>query len=271
LNTLTDSRTINGKVFQSVYDAATRTTTTTSPLARSMSSTVYANGNLSKMQVPGVTEVQLSYDTHGRVSTITQGTRSFAFAYHTTSGYLTSMTDPLSQEVLYVNDAMGRATQSTLPDTSTIGFEYDANGNLAGLTPPGKPKHEFEYNFADQLGLYRPPVANDINTRTTVYTYNRDRQLVSIDRPDGQSVGLVYDPDSGRLSTANLPAAASIIYTPDTATGHLQSVSGPYGETFTYARAGSLVTGREGGGLEQPARHICASCEARPEQVTREE
>jgi YD repeat-containing protein len=92
-----------------------------------------------------------------------------------------------------------------LPDLRTIGYTYDGNGNVTSITPPGRPAHAFSYTPVDLESDYNPPTVG-FTPRDTQYTYNLDRQLTLVTRPDGQTLSLGYD-SGGRLSTLTLPGS----------------------------------------------------------------
>src|SRR5207245_1749295 len=100
--------------------------------------------------------------------------------------------DPLSRPVGFSYDLAGRITTQTLPDTRVIGYSYDGNGNVTSITPPGKPAHGFTYTPIDLEADYSPPDAG-FSPKNSQYTYNLDRQLTLVTRPDGQTLSLAYD------------------------------------------------------------------------------
>src|SRR5207249_3158574 len=74
----------------------------------------------------------------------------------------------------------------------------------------------------------------------TQYTYNLDKQLTLVTRPDGQTLSLGYD-TGGRLSTLTLPGNLVTTYAYDATKGTLTSITAP-GSTLGYAYDGSLLT-----------------------------
>jgi RHS repeat-associated protein len=120
----------------------------------------------------------------------------------------------------------------TEPDGATIGFSYDGNSNLTSVTPPGKPEHLQTYTPVDDLEAYEPAVLDDVPNPGTAYTYNADRQLTSISRPDGVSLTQAYDA-AGRLSLIAMPTGTVLHeYYDNTvcvgcAPGSLKRLSGP--------------------------------------------
>jgi RHS repeat-associated protein len=74
----------------------------------------------------------------------------------------------------------------------------------------------------------------------TKYSYNTDRDTVSITRPGGQTINYGYD-GAGRLSSVTTPAGATN-YTYDATTGNLTS-AGDAIEQISYSYDGPLATG----------------------------
>ena len=77
-------------------------------------------------------------------------------------------------------------------------------------------------------------------TNQTLYTYNADRQLTRITRPDGQLVNFDYDP-AGRLGVLTLPSGQRV-YSYTATTGQLTSLTASDGGTLSYSYTGALLT-----------------------------
>jgi RHS repeat-associated protein len=242
LTKLTEKVAVNGRTSTSVYTAADKTTTAKSAAGR-ISQTVTDNiGRVTESLITGLETVKNSYDAHGRLASVSQGSganeRLLNFAYND-QGYLASVTDPLGRSVAYQYDLAGRVTQQTLPDGNDILFNYDANGNLTALTPPGKPAHRFSYDKVDQQTQYTPPDVG-AGSNSTQYSYNLDKQLTQIARPDGLTLDFVYD-NAGRLKTLTTPDGAAA-YSYDAVTGKLVGIDTPAGNGLDYAFNGALLT-----------------------------
>jgi YD repeat-containing protein len=242
LATQTDTLVINGRTYTSTYTQATRLLGTTTPAGRTSNVTLDTKGRVIQEQVTGLDAVAYTYDSLGRLSTITQGSggtaRTSTLTYNS-KNELTSIVDPLTRTVGFAYDLAGRITTQTLPDTRQIGYSYDPNGNVASITPPGKPAHAFSYTPVDLESSYNPPDAG-FSPRNTTYTYNLDRQLTLVTRPDGQTINLGYEPTGGRLSTLTLPGSVTINYAYSPTAGTLSSITAP-GSTLSYAYDGSLL------------------------------
>ncbi|OGT12641.1 MAG: hypothetical protein A3F73_08960, partial [Gallionellales bacterium RIFCSPLOWO2_12_FULL_59_22] len=195
LVTQTDTTTVNGKVFKTVYNAAQHQFTATTPLNRSTVVTTDAQSRPLALQTAGILPVNYAYDARGRLASVSQGdgaaTQSVSYAYNS-EGYVDSVTDAHDRTTRYSYDAAGRVKTVTLPDTRVIGFTYDADGNTTSVTPPGRPSHGFDYDAIDQTTGYTPP-ALGAGPVATHYDYNLDKQPTKVTRPDGQTIDYAYD------------------------------------------------------------------------------
>src|SRR2546427_2294911 len=247
LSSQTDTLVINGRTYTSTYTQSTRLLSTTTPAGRTSTVTLDAQGRVIQEQVTGLEAVSYAYDALGRLSTITQGTgttaRTSTLGYDT-KNQLTSILDPLSRTVGFSYDLAGRISTQTLPDLRTIDYAYDGNGNGTSITPPGRPAHGFTYTPVDLEAAYNPPplAASPAPLATpTAYTYNLDRQLSLVTRPDGQTIQLGYESTGGRLSTLTLPGSQVTTYTYHATTGNLSTIAAA-GSTLSYTYDGSLLT-----------------------------
>ena len=242
LATQTDTLVINGRTYTSTFTQSTKTLATTTPAGRTSTVILDTKGRVVQEQVAGLEAIGYGYDALGRLSTITQGTggtaRTSTLTYNS-KNELTSLVDPLTRTVGFAYDLAGRITTQTLPDTRMIGYSYDANGNVTGITPPGRPIHNFAYTPVDLESNYTPPDAG-FTPRNRQYSYNLDRQLALVTRPDGQTIQLGYEPTGGRLSTLTLPGNLVTTYAYGATTGTLSSITAP-SSTLSYTYDGSLL------------------------------
>ncbi|MFP5385359.1 MAG: hypothetical protein ACLGHN_04730 [Bacteriovoracia bacterium] len=121
--------------------------------------------------------------------------------------------------------------QTTLPDGRVIGYEYNPDGKIIGITPPGRPKHSFSFNLMDLVQTYEPPLLTGMMASHTTYSYNDDKQMTAIHRPDGQVVNFNYN-----LVTGLLESRDNQTYTYYPNTDLVQSILSPDGvsSNFTY-------------------------------------
>src|SRR5262249_34722872 len=129
-----------------------------------------AQGRVVQEQLAGLDPAQGTYDSKGRLTTLTRGSRTAVLAYDA-QGNLASLTDPLGRAVSFASHAASRLTGQTLLDGRAVDYHYDTNGNLIALTPPGRPLHAFTYTPVDLEEDYVPP---DVGAGTTLthYAYN---------------------------------------------------------------------------------------------------
>jgi YD repeat-containing protein len=73
--TMTETTQLNGRQSTRVYNAATRTWTTTTPSGRISRTVLDQQGRPVRIELPGVVASELAYDAHGRLSTLRQGAR----------------------------------------------------------------------------------------------------------------------------------------------------------------------------------------------------
>ncbi len=208
----TDTLTTNGKTSTSVYDATNKTISNTSAQGRTGNMLLNDKGRPIESQIAGLTPVNTQYDSRGRTKSITSGSgadlRETLYGYYETGpmkGYLETVTNALGQTSSFEYDLTGRITQQTLPDARIINYEYDANDNLTQLIPDGRPGHNFDYDGLDQETSYLPPSIFGVANPVTTYSYNKDRQLSQIIRPDGNTITPAYNQITGKLESLITP------------------------------------------------------------------
>jgi len=245
--TLSENFSLNGKVYSSVYDTATRAWVDTSAEGRSFTRVLDPKGRLLQREVKNIAPVSLAYTEDGRLDTITQddgsAARTTLMDYYSSGaqqGFLESLTDAEMRQVSFAYDDAGRVTQLTLPDGRQIVYTYDSNGNLSSLTPPGSSTHSFNYTAVDLESQYIPPNLSEILNPETRYDYNRDKQLELITRPDGQTIDYIYNATTGKLTQTVIPQG-SYAYSYSGATGQLAQITAPNNGTLNYAYDGSLL------------------------------
>jgi RHS repeat-associated protein len=246
----TDTNSINGKTWTNVFSAAQRTFTVTTPVGRTITTTVDAAGHPLQVSMPGIAASSMVYDPQGRLTTTTQGTflqggaqvpRTWTTAYDSL-GYANSTTDPLSVATTTTNDALGRATTTLLPDghggTRSLLASYDGDNDLTSLTLPGGSLHTLSYSPVDALTSYVPPALGTSNV-TTQYQYDGDGRIELETRPDGATIGFAYD-NAGQLDSTSY-AQGAITRTYDPTTGNLSSIATPSGVSIAFGYDGSLL------------------------------
>jgi RHS repeat-associated protein len=241
LQKLTETVNVNGNIWKAAYDAATRTTTFTSPTGRRTVESLDAQGRLISWQVGDLLPTTLTYNSVGQLAALTEGSgvdaRVSSLSY-TSRRELERVTDPLGRVVSFAYDAAGRPAQQALPDGRTTAFAYDAGGNLTVLTPPDRPAHDFTYTPGNQLATYTPPTVGPGGP--TQYTYDGDQHITRVTRSGGQTMELTYD-SAGRLTTLALARGQmSLAY--DANTDQLSLIGAPGGIDLAFSYDGLLPT-----------------------------
>ncbi len=228
---------VGTRTWTATYEAVTRTHTVTSPAGRQSSVTLDERGRVVHAAAPGVAPIDVTYDASGRPLTITQGDRSVSYSYDT-RGRLQTLTDPTGGRERYAYDALDRLVRQTFPDGAELGLGYDAASNLTSLTPPGRPAHAFDYDALDRGTSYTPPDAGS-GAQATTQAYSLDREETRLVRPDGREISLSYGAQTGRLDRLTV-SRGSFGFGYDTA-GRISSVSGPGGSAAAYTYDGPLL------------------------------
>jgi RHS repeat-associated protein len=240
----TDRLTVNGRIFTNTYDVSLKQFTSVSPEGRQQVTRIDGQGRVIEERISGIAPSTYAYDSQGQLSRMEQGGRTWSYGYDS-RGRLASTTDPLDRTERYFYDDADRLERQVLPDGREIRYAYDAKGNLTSLTPPGRPAHSFSHTPVDLTERYAPPLLGGDSTATR-YTYNQDRDLERITRPDGTAVEFGYD-GAGRLSTLRT-AAGQYTYTFDLGTGNLSSITAPGNATLSYSYDGSFPTAMQWAG-----------------------
>jgi RHS repeat-associated protein len=244
--TITQANTVNGNSWLQVFDASTRTWTTTSPLGRTTTRVMDQLGRTTRTGVGGILPVDFFYDANGRLEDVAQGNRITTNTYFPSgaaAGYLASITDATNVATTFTRDALGRTLTETR-GAATTAFSWDPTSNLSIVTPPGKPAHGMNYTPVNLLETYEPPPAG-LPVSATSYDYDLDRMLRTETRPN--AVTITRTPDSaGRLDTVAFPGGLiDYDYFPPSApsgAGKVSNIAGPYGVDLSFTYDGMLTT-----------------------------
>ena len=189
-------------------------------------------------------------DLRGKLVAVSQAGKTASYVYNA-QGFLATATDPMRRTSRFEYDSVGRITNQALPDNNKILYTYDANGNLTTLTPPAKPAHSFDYTSVDLTSKYTPPLLDSMSTATG-YQYNKDKQIVSMLRPDGGVIETIYDTVGCGSCGGSVSRPKQILfdrgmlnfsYSPTT--GQLDTLMSPQ-DTATYTYDGSMLTSVSG-------------------------
>ncbi|HEV2818085.1 MAG TPA: RHS repeat-associated core domain-containing protein [Allosphingosinicella sp.] len=142
----------------------------------------YSSGLVSQVVRDGVTTTY-SRSTSGTTltTTVTTGGNATAVASSTTSGRITSITDPLSHTTGFQYDSNGRLTQVTMPEGNYIAYTYDARGNVTETRTVGKSgsgvpdmvsSASYVSSCSNPVTCNRPTSTTDARGNTTDYSWD---------------------------------------------------------------------------------------------------
>ncbi len=211
LVSILDEVDVNGALSTTLYEASLRRYTRTSPEGRVTYETIDGAGRVVLRELPGLAPIAFAYDGRGRIVAISTGSGASArvttFDYEPTTGWLSKVTDPMLRETQFTShDPVGRVMTQLLPGAREVGFGYDENSNVMTVLPPEQPAHAFEYDSRDLMSVYEPPppTPDDPGNWLTTYSYDPDRALTDVVRPDGLALAYAYDL-AGRLHSLTYP------------------------------------------------------------------
>jgi RHS repeat-associated protein len=237
LQTLTETRTLQGRVYTSTYDGTTRTVTTVTPEGRRYVVTMDALGRTLRAERGGLDPLVLTYNDKGGLASAVEGTARTDYTYDAAL-HLASVARAGAGTTTYTHDADGRVLSSRSPGGATVGYSYDAAGNRTGITMPSGSSHGLGYHFTGRHASYTPP-----GNAAYTWTFGADRTLSTFGLPSGRTVSTVTD-SGGRLSqltedtsttsfayTGSAAQPSSVTWTPS---------AGP-SETLSLTYDGSLI------------------------------
>jgi RHS repeat-associated protein len=243
------TKTVGGATWRSDFNLASRREETKSPGLRRVWTTYDTAGRVTKIEVPGMTALDISYN-RGRVETINLGPRQTSFAYDTggpSNGYLGSATNARNEIISFIRDSLGRATSET-QGAFTTGFGWDANDNLTTITPSGRPSHAQTFNVFDVLKTYDPPNLSGISNDITTFSMTDDRAPENEWRQGTQVLQREYDPQGRLWKSTRGTKTATFSYYPSgsvangAAPGNVKTISGPYSVNLAFSYDGVLPT-----------------------------
>lgn len=200
-DSVTTQITSAGNSTTQVYDRSLKKFTLTSPLGRVHILKINNQELPVESRDASFAPTNISYDTRGRPSSVTRGTRTTSFSYDT-AGFVSSVTNALSQVKSFGYDTLGRVVSETLPDSRVIGYTYDAGDNLASVSPPSSSTHLLQHTVLGAISTYLSPSLGS-GTLNTSFVYNNDRQLTQVTRPNGSVISYAYGSANGLLQSVS--------------------------------------------------------------------
>ena len=244
MTTLTDTFDVDGRVFTSTYDAATRTTTRATPEGRVTKTTWDAAGHGVGFEKVGIDPFTFAYDGAGKLRQVTQGERRSAITYDA-NGNLATVTNPAGQTIGYDYNAAGLLDSMMLPSGATYRYGYSSAGDPVSVTMPGGVQHSVSYTDAGAPADYLAPDGG-----VTRSSYDLDGARTSFALPSGRSLHVQRDA-SGRVTSVG-DATDSVDYTyvaDDRLAGVTRSHLGADAQALAFAYDGDLLTQMRATGL----------------------
>ena len=243
LQTLTNRISVNGREHTAIYDAATRTITSTTPEGRSTVVTIDVMGRVTNLDLgAGLAPMIMTYDAQGRLVRVQRGDESWDYTYDAKNRVVTR-TDASEDQIQYAYDDADRLTLTTLPDGTSYGFAYDANGNRTQVIMPSGAVHLLDFRALNLRGSYTPPNGG----LGYVRSYDDDRRLDLDTLPGGRTIDYTYD-SGGRPTGLNYAEAAVVFeYLPDDPIEQLSRLvrtptDGGQAQEIAFDYDGNLVT-----------------------------
>jgi RHS repeat-associated protein len=202
------------------YDTANRLTKITYPNGRSLSYTYNADGQRTKLVSSDDYTVNYTYDTVGRLKSLTNAT---------------------GQNIItYDYDSAGRLIKETNGNGTYTTYEYDLQDQLTKLVnykANNTVNSQYQYTY-DNLGR-----RNAMTTLDGVFKYGYDAigQLTSVITPTNRTITYTYDAAGNRIGVTD--SGVTTNYT----TNNLNQYSNVGNAVYTYDTDGNLISKTQGG------------------------
>jgi RHS repeat-associated protein len=163
----------------------------TNALSQTTSFTYNNAGRVITQTLPGSREIDFTYDANGNLASVTTPTNNTHSIGHNGFDLLSSYAPP-----------------EILPLAAKMGAEKVVKKGWESLTLAIK-------KFAAFVGKFSPKAQKQLvnkTVNTTNYSYNDDRQLTQVSRPDSSTIAFAYGSTTGVLSTITIPSGTNTYY-----------------------------------------------------------
>ena len=221
--------------------------------------TYTAAGRMATEQLPGGGTTVYTYDSRGRVATLSRGPTAsdlrerIAYTYDAATGkksleqYLGYENGAWSEKrrEAYAYDLLGRLIAVTHADNTTIRYTYDAENRLASVQDENHatPNTTYAYDPAGRLVKVTQTLSTATNGQiATAYGYDVFGNLTAVTDPNGNTTTYAFD-DFARMAKQTSPVSGETAYTYDLA-GNLLTTTDANGATTTrsYDALGRALT-----------------------------
>jgi len=136
LTSQTDTSTVNGRTYTSVFTTSDGTYRNVSPQGRTLNTTLDSLERISATQIGSLLPTTFTYDSNSRPASTTQGGRTTTFGYDGT-GRMSSVTTPVGQQTI-TYDGVGNPASFTWADGRTIATPTMRIATAHPSTPPAE-------------------------------------------------------------------------------------------------------------------------------------
>lgn len=236
----------DGGIWRYTYDTGNYMLTKTDPLGN-VTTYIYDDKHrlISSIDPLGQSRGITYPTTTGKIrsSTFTEkdgGT--WIYTYDTTTGTLTSKTDPLGNSASFTYDSNGNMLTRIEPGVGTTSYNYDSQGNATSVTNPLNQTVTYTYNALGQV------LTETGAQGTTTNTYDAKGNLLTSTDPAGATTTYEYDTKGNRTKITNAKNQVTIM-TYNTA-GLLASTTDQTGAVTSYAynAMGNMLTNTDAAG-----------------------
>jgi RHS repeat-associated protein len=201
LQKLTDSTSINGRIYTAVFETSLRQLAQTGPEGLQSTITFDHQGRPLEVRPDSrLDPLRFDYDTRGNLTKALWGGDSLTLDYDP-QGRLASETDAALSQTEYTYDDANRVTQLKLPGGRLYQFTYDTAGNLTAVIAPSGAVHGFGYTAANLEESYTAPGGMSYLT-----TYDKERRVSAYALPSRRTTSTTYDA-GGRVQQISYPEA----------------------------------------------------------------
>ena len=214
-----------------------------------------ASFSMNNMSLLGSSSNTFTFDSAGRIASITDANSSVTGFTHDTVGNLSSLTDPNNNTTAWTYDGQNRVTQETDALGNVRYYTYDTAGNLTRYTDRNGEIRTYQYDSAGNVTTETwyasaADADNEVNAENTIlYTYDSAGRMLS-ETDDTSSVVYAYDAEGQVTSitqSSDLLPTVVMAYAYNSA-GLCMSVSttingtADYVDEYSYDTNGNLVT-----------------------------
>jgi len=243
LTSQTDTITVNGRAYSSLFDATQNISTTSTPAGRTLVALTDSLGRpLSIRLDPAIAPITFSYDTRGRLYQTAQGNQQVTYGYDLL-GRLASRSDIRERTTTYGYDNADRLNLLTLPSKRKYVFDYDANGNRTQITMPNGAVHTLGHTTINLGNSYTPP-----ENLPYTWEYSLDQEWRQTILPGGRIVDSAYEEVGARHLGIVYPEATVSLNYSDLTDRVRHIIRTPAGggtaQMLSLTYDGNLVTGQ---------------------------